>query len=274
MSGKARTVDWRNRVNPLFVLAIQCSQLMPRVFRALAEGGLHSPQARAVMVDGCRKSLRFLPAASEQMNELVPVPSENEWFADPVIRSAISEVVAAIQNVPQVVLMTGFAKPHWWMTQESWAECRREADIVESILNALSLLQLKTPLREVTRRVASGESDLYNKLFQSENKHTGGFVPDQLLEELTDQATKIVGRALLLKGDPPGHQLRLRMVLFFGWDFGLRDLSIPELHAFLVEMQIIRDSDPETLRRYRNRLRKLINSVNTPKAFYGAQCSK
>lgn len=46
--------------------------------------------------------------------------------------------------------------------------------------------------------------------------------------------------------------LRLRMALYFGWDFGLSDLSIHELHRFLVQLDPIRDSyDPETLRKYR-----------------------
>lgn len=264
MSGKVRAVDWRDKINPVFVLAVQCVRLMPRFFRALAGGGLHSSQARAVIVDGCRESLLLLPASAsaQQINELIPVPNENELLADPVIGPAVREVAAAVQDVSQAVLMKGFARPHWWMAQESWAECLGEADIMESILNALSLLQLNTPLREVTRRVASGDSDLYNKLFQSGKKHTGDLIPDRLLENLADQATKIVGRALLLKGDPSGHELPLRMVLFFGWDFGLRDLSVRELHAFLVETKIIRDAhDPETLRKYRDRLRRLIDGV-------------
>jgi hypothetical protein len=51
-------------------------------------------------------------------------------------------------------------------------------------------------------------------------------------------------------------------VLFFGWDFGLCDLSVPQLHAFLSQMQIIPNSyDPETLRKYRDRLAKLISKV-------------
>jgi hypothetical protein len=262
MTGNDQTVDWRDKINPIFVLTLQCLRLMPRVFRALADGGLHGPQVRAVMVDGCHESLVLLPTAlPQQINELTPLLKENELFADPVIGSAICEVVAAVQNVPKAVLMKGFAKPHWWMTQKSWAEFLGEEDMLESMLNALALLQLKTPLRELTRRVAS-DSDLYNKLFRSENKHPGDLVFDRLLGKLTDEATKIVGTALLLKGEPSGHELPLRMVLFFGWDFGLRDLSVRELHVFLVQMRIIRHShDPETLRKYRNRLRKMIASV-------------
>lgn len=262
MGEKDQTVDWRDKINPVFVLAVQCLQVMPRLFRSLADGGLHGPQARAVVVDACHESLQLLPAASpDEGHELaLSLPRvENELFADPVTGPAVSEVIAAVQNAPEAVLMKGFAKPHWWMTQKSWTEFLGEADLVESMLNALSLLRLKTPLRELTRRVASGDSDLYIKLFQSENKHPGDLLSTKLLGKLTDQATKIVGTALLLKGDPAGYQLPLRMTLFFGWDFGLCDLSVRELHAFLVQMQIIRAShDPETLRKYRDRLRRMI----------------
>ena len=86
-------------------------------------------------------------------------------------------------------------------------------------------------------------------------------LPDSVIGPLTDEATKIVGRALLLKGEPPGHQLPLRMILYFGWDFGLSDLSIRELHAFLLQMGIIADFyDTEALRKYRDRLRKFIRA--------------
>src|SRR5260370_25347100 len=132
-----------------------------------------------------------------------------------------------------------------------------------SLLNVVSLLQLHMPLRDLTQRVADGDSDLYQKLFRAESQ-PGDFTFDAVIRTLNDEATKIVGRALLREGEPPGHQLHLRMILYFGWDFGLSDLSIAELHAFLVRMSVIPDSyDPEALRKYRDRLRLFINTMST-----------
>jgi hypothetical protein len=260
--------DWRGKVNPFFVLAIRYLRVIPRFIRALAFGGPESSEARTILVEACRESLSLLPPGIPKESE-APVDftvglagkEENKFLADPAVQKAVSEVAARIQNIPESLLKKGLARPHWWMTQKSWPEFLQKSHIAESILNAWSLLQLNTPLHDLTRRVANGDSDLYAKLFRSESKLPQGSAFDSVIGPLTDEATKIVGRALLLKGDLPGHQLPLRMILYFGWDFGLSDLSIRELHAFLLQMGIIPDLyDTEALRKYRDRLRKFIRA--------------
>jgi len=264
-------VDWRGKVNPFFALALHYLQVIPRFIRALALGGPESAEARTILVEACRESLSLLPPGIPKESE-APVDftvglagkEENKFLADPAVQQAVSEVAARIRNSPELLLKKGFERPHWWMTQKSWPEFLQKSHVAESMLNALSLLQLNTPLHDLTRRVANGDSDLYAKLFRSENKLPQGSAFDSVIGSLSDEATKIVGRALLQKGDLPGHQLPLRMILYFGWDFGLADLSIPELHAFLLQMGIIPVSyDTEALRRYRDRLRKFIRA-NTP----------
>jgi len=155
------------------------------------------------------------------------------------------------------------------MPQVTWTEFVEKELVSESILNALALLQLNLPLHDLTKRVAEGDSKLYEKLFRPDAKSArdGEFrlekTVEGVLQPLDDYATKIVGRALLLKGEPSGYQLPLRMMLFFGWDFGLCDLSVRELHRFLVEMNVVPISyEPETLRRYRDRLRRTIERTS------------
>lgn len=261
-------VDWRGKVNPSFVLAIHYLRVIPRFIRALALGGPESAEARTILVEACRESLSLLPPCIPKEFE-APVDftvglagkEENKFLADPAVQQAVSEVAASFRSIPESLLKKGFERPHWWMTQKSWPEFLQKSHVAESILNAWSLLQLNTPLHDLTRRVANGDSDLYAKLFRSENKLPQGPAFDSVIGQLTDEATKIVGRALLLKGEIPGHQLPLRMILYFGWDFGLSDLSIRELHAFLLQMGIIPASyDTEALRKYRDRMRRFIKA--------------
>jgi hypothetical protein len=261
-------VDWRGKVNPFFVLAIHYLRRIPSFFRALAFRGPESTEARTILVEACRESLSLLPpgthkdeAPGDFTAAWLAGKDENKFLADPAVQQAVSEVAARIRSSPESLLKKGFERPHWWMTQKSWPEFLQKSHVAESMLNALSLLQLNTPLRDLTRRVADGDSDLYAKLFRSENKLPQGPAFDSVIGQLTDEATKIVGRALLLKGEIPGHQLPLRMILYFGWNFGLSDLSIRELHAFLLQMGIIPDFyDTEALRKYRDRLRKFIRA--------------
>jgi hypothetical protein len=132
----------------------------------------------------------------------------------------------------------------------------------------MSLLHFQISVDELTQRVADGDLNLYAKLFRFDNKElkVSSSISEKLLKNLDDRAMQVVGRALLLQGEPRGYQLPLRMVLFFGWDLGLAELSINELHAFLNEMEIIPAYyDPESLRKYRDRMRKLIKrSLNPP----------
>lgn len=268
------TVDWRAKVNPLFVLAIQFLRLIPRLVRKLAHDRPgDGAQLRTVLVEACEETILLLPVGLPEKSEVtedlighLTSKGENKWLADPEVRRAVADVAARVESTPESLLRKGFERPHWWMTENSWLEFLQKEHIAEDLLNAVALLQLKTPLHDLTQRVANGDAGLYTKLFRSENKGLrDGIVglQESVLRSLTDQATRIVGRALLLKGDPPGYQLRLRMTLFFGWDFGLRDLSIPELRAFLSQVQVIPNwYDSETLRKYRDRLRSFINRVS------------
>jgi hypothetical protein len=270
MRRKERPVDWRGKVNPLLALAVHYLQLIPRFVRALAYGGSQRAEAHAILVDACNESLSLFPPSMPDQSETppedfsgwLPVKEIDRLLADRSVRQAIGEVAARIRNTPAPLLKKGLERPHWWMAQKSWQEFQKESHVAENMLNLLSLLQLNLPLRDLTQRVANGDSDLYAKLFRSESQPED-FTFDAIIRPLDDEATKIVGRALLRKGEPPGHQLRLRMMLYFGWDFGLSDLSIPELHAFLVRMGVISDSyDPDALRKYRDRLRRFINTVS------------
>ena len=206
----------------------------------------------------------ILLIAEQEAAKLIATLGENDLLVDPIERRAVAEVGVRIQNAPPALLKKGFGKPHWWMAQSSWSEFLGKEHIVESILNAVALLQLRTPLSELTQRVADGDAHLFGKLFRFESKglQEKGPSSERILRPLKDQATRIVGKALLLKGQPPGYHIHLRMVLFFGWDFGLCDLSVPELHAFLTQMHVIPNSyNPETLRKYRSRLLQLIRKV-------------
>jgi hypothetical protein len=264
------TQDWSAKVNPFFVLVIHFLRVMPLILRELVQGRAN-PTRHTVLLEACKQSVPLLPPgladaliAEQQVAELMATLGENDLLVDPIERRAVAEVGVRIQSIPPALLKKGFDTPHWWMPQNSWSEFLRKEHMVESLLNALALLQMHTPLRELTQRVASGDAELFGKLFRFEKKvlQEKGPSSERLLQPLSDQATKIVGRALLLKGQPLGYQIHLRMVLFFGWDFGLCDLSVPELHAFLSQMQIIPNSyDPETLRKYRGRLAKLISKV-------------
>jgi len=194
---------------------------------------------------------------------------ENKWLADPEVRKGLGQIATTIENAPKSLVRKGFGRPHWWMAQTSWAEFFQKEHVSESLLNALALLQLNVPLQDLTTRVAEGDRKLYDRLFRlnakspKEREVRLEKALEEVLQPLNNQATKIVGRALLLKGEPPGYQLPLRMILFFGWDFGLCDLSVRELHQFLAEMTVVPDSyDPETLRKYRNRLRRIIERTS------------
>jgi len=196
--------------------------------------------------------------------EQLVMQSENEWLAYPEVREALAKIAARIDHTPESLLRKGFASPHWWMTENSWSEFLGKGHASESLLNAVALLQLNVPLHDLTQRVADGDPHLYVKLFRIGDPDVGSErILDTVVQPLSDQATRIVGRALLRKGEPPGYQLPLRMVLFFGWDFGLCDLSIRELHNFLVQMNIVPNFyDPETLRKYRDRLRSNIRRAS------------
>ncbi len=262
-------IDWRDKVNPLFVLAIQFLGLMPRLIKEIAgnrqDAGEH---ARAILVEASRQSMRFLPPGPpetaiqthDEIADLWPTLDEGDWLRSPDVRKATGEIAARIQNAPRALLRIGFDKPHWWMPYGSWPEVLRKERLVESLFNVLALLHFQIPLGELTRRISEGDPELSAKLFRS--FQDSRLAPESLLENFTDAATRIVGRALLLKGEPPGYQLRLRMVLFFGWDFGLCNLSVRELYTFLTQMDVVPSSyDLESLRKYRDRLRQLIGKA-------------
>ncbi len=267
------TVDWRAKVNPLFVLAIQFLRLIPSLVKKLASDHTNAGgQARAALVDACEESLSLLPPspakatkAEAELTNFLATQEENEWLADPEVRAAIAGVAAKVQGAPEALLRRGLDKPHWWMPEGSWPEFLQKGSIAESILNVLALLHFRIPLNELTQRFTDGDAKFSKKLSYSESRapHDRQAGVERVLGAVKDRATKIVGRKLLLRGEPPGHQLQLRMVLFFGWDFGLRDLTINELHSFMNQIQVIGSShDPETLRRYRDRLRRLIRNAS------------
>jgi hypothetical protein len=269
--------DWRQKVNPIFTLAIQFLRVIPCLIRELRQSCPNpDPRIRTVLVKACKETMPLLPVAlaepppiAQGWAEQLTIQPANKWLAYPEVREAVARIAVRLAHAPESILKKGFVRPHWWMAQNSWSEFLEKEHISESILNALALLQLNVPLHDLTRRVAEGDSTLYTKLFRLSAKNQREVdvrleeiqesVLERVLQPLKDQATKIVGRALLQRGEPPGYQLLLRMILFFGWDFGLCDLSVRELHNFLVQMKVVPNSyDPETLRKYRNRLRSII----------------
>lgn len=278
--GRHEPTDWRQKVNPIFTLAIQILWVVPRLIKELRKSWPDSgPHIRTLLVKTCEETMPLLPVALSErpmathawVDQLALQP-QNKWLAYPEVRTALVKIEAKIEDTPESVLKKGFARPHWWMAQNSWSEFFEKEHVSESLLNALALLQLNLPLHDLTRRVADGDSALYMKLFRLSSKNPKDLddrleevqesVLERVVQPLKDQATKIVGRALLHRGEPPGYQLPLRMILFFGWDFGLCDLSVRELHNFLVQMNVVPNSyDPETLRKYRDRLRKTIRGV-------------
>lgn len=276
MAREKLTANWRTKVNPFFVLSLQFIRTIPRILRELSQGHeIGGPQLRSVLLDACDESKQLLPTGSsdhseegEKLATQLLNQRDNKWFADPEVRKAAAHVAARLHSAPQSLLTKGFERPHWWMMENSWEQFIRKGHIAESFLNALALLQTNMPLRDLVQQVGSGNLGLYAKLFRPKaaERYKEETTLDSILEPLKDQATKIVGTALLIKGQPPGYQLHLRMVLFFGWEFGLRDLSIPELHRFLTETHVVPDSyDPETLRKYRNRLRETIEGKSRKK---------
>ncbi|HEU0048383.1 MAG TPA: hypothetical protein VFQ43_12355 [Nitrososphaera sp.] len=258
--------DWRDKVNPLFALAIQFLGVMPRLIKEIAASRENaSEQAHTILIEATRRSMRFLPPSSPEAGlqthhefaDLWATLDKNDWLRAPDVRKATVEVAGRIQNAPRALLTVGFDKPHWWMPYSSWSEVLGKERLVESLFNVLALLHFQIPLRELTQRITEGDPELSARLFGSFQDSRPA--PERLLENLSDAATRIVGRALLLKGEPPGYQLQLRMVLFFGWDFGLCNLSVKDLHTFLFQMDVVPSSyNPESLRRYRDRLRQLI----------------
>jgi len=281
MSRREPTPDWRQKVNPIFTLAMQFLRVIPRLIRELRQSWPDAdPQIPKLLVKACEETMPLLPVALAKPPEIthgwaeqLTIQPANKWLADPEVRNAVAKIAVRIEHAPESILKKGFARPHWWMAQSSWSEFVEKEDISESLLNALSLLQLNLPLHALTKRVAEGDSTLYRKLFRLSSKNSKDMddrlediqesVLERVLQPLKDQATKIVGRALLHRGEPPGYQLPLRMVLFFGWDFGLCDLTVEELYNFVVQMNVVPDSyDPETLRKYRNRMRKIIQGAS------------
>lgn len=269
MSRSKLAVDWRERVNPLFVLAIQFMRVIPLVLRQLVRDRANGEaQVWTVLVEGCEETLPLLPRglpekqdSTQDLIECLTREGENKWLANPEIRRVVAEIGARVQTAPEPLLKKGFDRPHWWMAQESWSEALQKERMVVSGLNALALLHFQIPLRVLKHRVASGDADLFGKLFRFDNKilQSQPTSLNNILEEISDEATKIIGNALLLRGEPARHQMGLRLVLFFGWDFGLGDLSNDQLYSFLRDIRMIPSSyDPESLRRYRNRLRRLI----------------
>lgn len=280
MCSRELTPDWRHKVNPIFTATIQVLRVIPRIARQLAQGQLQlDTRIRTVLVNTCEETMLLLPPGpidpqstqNTWVEDLATQP-QNKWLADPEVRKGLAQIASRIEKAPGSLIKKGLARPHWWMAQVTWTEFVQKELVSESILNALALLQLNLPLHDLTKRIAEGDSRLYEKLFRPNVKSAkdGEFrlenTVEGVLQPLGDYATKIVGRALLLKGEPPGYQLPLRMTLFFGWDFGLCDLSARELHRFLVEMNVVPISyDPETLRKYRNRLRRTIERTSRPR---------
>jgi len=262
--------DWRDKVNPLFVLAVQFLPVIPSIMRQLALGGSEArEQAKNIFLARCREAIALLPPTLAEkredagFTEYLVSQRENKWLADPEVREAVDEIATRIQSVTEL-LRKGFQKPHWWMAYDSWPEALVKERMLISCLNALALLHFQVPLEVLKQRVASADPDLFPKLFRVDSKmmqNQAEFL-SSLLNELSDEATKIIGNALLLRNEPARHQLALRLMLFFGWDFGLGDLSNDELHSLLRETRIIPGSyDPESLRRYRNRLHHLIRKA-------------
>lgn len=269
---RTETEDWRVKVNPIFTVTVLALRVISRLFRQLGQNQIRGDaDIQATLLDGCEKAMSLLPSAlaappektSDWVEQFI-IQTDNKWLADPAVCQALSQLADKFESVPETLREKGVTRPHWWITQHSWSEFLQKPNASESLLNALALLQLQMPLRELTHRIAEGDARVCHKVFSSRNEvFTNSSVAEKLLQPFKDDATKIVGRALLRKGDPPGYQLPLRMILFFGWDFGLRDLSIPQLYRFLVEMDIIPESyEEQTLRKFRDRLRDLIQRTS------------
>lgn len=273
-----RKSDWREKVNPIFPLAIHFGKALFSLFRSLGE----------LVITACEQAIPLLPQGPSDLPDVdiscwakrLQNEPELAWLSDEKVLRAVAKVVSRFKCVPKADLFKHFAKPHWWMMQDSWWEfLQDEGGRLESFLNVLAILHLNLPLPELTRQVPDDPA-LHSKLFQNTSGGTSDNRSVKILETnlvlpLKDRATKIVGRALLQRGDPPGYLLGLRMALFLGWDFGLSELSVQELHDFLVQLTIIRKYyDLENLRKYRDRLRRLIRSASNQSLPAGGICPK
>lgn len=274
VANKTTDGQWRGKVNPVLVGG---TQLLRFIFRLINELQLDQDleaQTTRLFIESCKHTSQFLPDVlpehaqiQAEMDEFSANFENDSFLANPDARRALVEIIARFASTPPDLLKKGFSQPHWWMPYLSWSEFLKREGIAQSILNLQSFLHFKISLDELTQRVTDGDLNLYAKLFRfggKELKEPSG-ISEKLLKSLDDRAMQLVGRALLLQGEPRGYQLRLRMVLFFGWDLGLADLSIDELHTFLSEMEIIPASyDPESLRKYRDRMRNLIKRSFKP----------
>src|SRR6266478_620345 len=204
--------DWRQKVNPVFTLAILFLRLIPRLIRELKQSWPDSdPHIRTLLVKACEETMPLLPVAlSEQAEatrgwvEQLALQPQNKWLVYPEVRAALVKIEARVEHTPESVLRKGFARPHWWMAQNTWSEFLEKEHVSESLLNALALLQLNLPLHDLTRRVADGDSILYAKLFRLSSRNPKDLddklekaqesVLEGVLQPLKDQGTKIVGR--------------------------------------------------------------------------------
>ncbi len=258
--------DWREKVNPIFPLIVQSMQTFPRLVRSKNE-----IQRKQVLIEACERAISLLPEGPSDLTGIdmsdwqVKMASEPQtaWLADSAICDAFAKLLRKLKGIPRAAFKQGFSGRHWWMTNGSWSELLQESEWAESLLNVLSHLHLSVPLPEITQRVSDGDADLHDKLFRTRrgpsDNGTSAKLLERVLRPVRDRATKIVARQLLLRGDPVGHLLSLRVLLYFGWDFGLSDLTISEMHNFLVQLKLVRDSyDPETLRKFRDRIRSQI----------------
>ena len=266
--------QWRGQVNPLLVGGIQFLRFIRSIFSELQLDQDLEEQTARLFIESCKHTSQFLPDALPEhsrietgMDKLSTNAEDDGFFANPDVRRALTEIIARFAGTPTELLKKGFAQPHWWMPYPSWSEFFKAESAAQILLNLMSLLHFQISVDELTQRIADGDLNLYARLFRFDGKELKASSPisEKLLRNLDDRAMQVVGRALLLQGEPRGHQLRLRMVLFFGWDLGLADLSISELHTFLNEMEIIPAFyDPESLRRYRDRMRYLIKRSFKP----------
>lgn len=282
--GKRRPNDWRLKVNPIFTLAVMGLRALPCLIAELRNGGPdRGSRIKGLVVKTCQKTMPLLPADNGGGGEVATLWAERlgtiqfpySWFDNPEVRQAFAQLTARIGDASDAALAKGFVDAHWWMVRGSWTDGLERRRLSESILNVVALLQLQTPLQDVVGRVSNGDSALFARVFTASVVRPGDedeLILNQVLGPLNDKGAKIVGRAFLLKGQPTGYQLRLRMALFFGWDFGLCDLTIPELHECLVQMDVVSANyDPETLRRFRDRLRRLIDRVKSGQTLEAAE---
>jgi hypothetical protein len=267
--------NWNTKVSPAFVIGIQFVRFISRLINDLQANESLEDRTGSLFIEFCRETLVLLPETPPETSDVESLvdqfsaPTYGEGFFEaPEVRRAMAEIGARIANLPPEISARGFARPHWWMQYASWRDFLKAERVAQSFLNLLAFLHFQLPLAELTQRVADGDPKLFARLFRFETKIPApDATSEKFLAGLDDRAMQIVGRALLLKGEPQGYQLRLRMVLFFGWDFGIADLSNSELHSFLNDMKIIPPAyDPETLRRFRNRIRKLIEKSSSVKA--------